>query len=223
VCAPQFFAWKKRLRQAEAAKFVEVTLAAAAPEIAREAVAFLRTLYAVEKQAREASVEERWQLRQARSLPVLAELHEKLLTWKEQLLPKHPMAEAVNYTLGQWEELNVTCKNGAVPIDNNERARDETDSAEQKKFPLCREPAWRPHRIWAHLTGGGKAKRFSCSMSPCQCGNPYPSVKWVRRPGACRVAGLRVRRAAAAPGGCGRNGRAGQAPCRWSIPSRLLS
>ena len=42
VCAPHFFAWKKRLRQAEtarqpqgeaqAAKFVEVKLAAAAPE-----------------------------------------------------------------------------------------------------------------------------------------------------------------------------------------------
>ncbi len=36
VCAPQFFAWKKRLRQAEAAKFVEVTQAAAAPEARRE-------------------------------------------------------------------------------------------------------------------------------------------------------------------------------------------
>ncbi len=32
VCAPQFFAWKKRLRQAEAAKFVELKLAAAVPE-----------------------------------------------------------------------------------------------------------------------------------------------------------------------------------------------
>src|SRR6266853_1435384 len=33
VCAPQFFAWKKRLRQAEAAKFVELKLAAAVPEM----------------------------------------------------------------------------------------------------------------------------------------------------------------------------------------------
>lgn len=32
VCAPQFFAWKRRLRQAEAERFVEVKLAAAAPE-----------------------------------------------------------------------------------------------------------------------------------------------------------------------------------------------
>jgi len=103
-------------------KFVDAEKAA--PEIAREAVALLRTVYTVEKQAKEASVEERLQLRQAKSLPVLAKLHEKLLTWKEQLLAKHPMAEAVNYTLGQWEELNVFCKDGAVPIDNNVSERE---------------------------------------------------------------------------------------------------
>jgi transposase len=103
-------------------KFVDAEKAA--PEIAREAVALLRTLYAVEKQASEASVEERLQLRQDNSLPVLAELRQKLLVWKEQLLPKHPMAEAVNYTLGQWEELNVFCKDGAVPIDNNRSERE---------------------------------------------------------------------------------------------------
>jgi transposase len=34
-------------------------------------------------------------------------------------LPKHPMAEAVNYALGQWTELNTFCSDGAVPIDNN--------------------------------------------------------------------------------------------------------
>jgi transposase len=52
------------------------------------------------------------------SAPVLALLREKLLEWKEQLLPKHPMAEAVNYALGQWTELNMFCSDGAVAIDN---------------------------------------------------------------------------------------------------------
>ena len=90
-----------------------------APEIAREAVVLVRALYAVEKQAKDVSVAERLQLRQEQSAPVLAELRRRLLTWKEQLLPKHPMAEAVNYTLGQWPELNTFCSDGAVPIDNN--------------------------------------------------------------------------------------------------------
>ena len=46
--------------------------------------------------------EERLALRQEQSAPVLAQMREKLFAWKEQLLPKHPMAEAVQYALGQW-------------------------------------------------------------------------------------------------------------------------
>src|ERR1700678_1574 len=91
----------------------------AAPEIAREAVEWVRALYAVERQSKDASVEERRKLRQQQSVPLLAQLRERLLTWKEQLLPKHPMAEAVNYALSQWTELNVFCSDGAVSIDNN--------------------------------------------------------------------------------------------------------
>jgi len=96
----------------------------AAPEIAREAVERVRALYAVERQGKDASVEERLKLRRQQSAPLLAQLRERLLAWKEQLLPKHPMAEAVNYALSQWAELNVFCSDGAVPIDNNVSERE---------------------------------------------------------------------------------------------------
>ena len=70
-------------------------------------------------------MEQRLALRRAKSAPILARsLREKLLGWKEQLLPKHPMAEAVNYALNQWDELNVFCSDGAVPIDNNVSERE---------------------------------------------------------------------------------------------------
>jgi hypothetical protein len=95
-----------------------------APEIAREAVDQVRALYVVERQAKDLSVAARLQLRQSSSAPVLAGFREKLLGWKERLLPKHPMAEAVSYVLGQWEELNVFCSDGAVPIDNNVSERE---------------------------------------------------------------------------------------------------
>ena len=99
-------------------KFVEAEKTA--PEIAREAVDLIGQLFAVEKQAKDVPVAERLALRQTQSVPVLTELRQKLLPWKEQLLPKHPMgSEAVNYTLGQWEELTVFTRDGAVPIDNN--------------------------------------------------------------------------------------------------------
>jgi transposase len=95
-----------------------------APEIAREAVERVRALYAVERQGRDASVEVRLQLRREQSAPLLTQLHDRLLEWKQQLLPKHPMAEAIHYALGQWNELNVFSTDGAVPIDNNVSERE---------------------------------------------------------------------------------------------------
>src|SRR5215469_12708428 len=95
-----------------------------APEIAQQAVALIGALFSVERKAKDGSDEQRLALRQERSAPVLAKLREKLLEWKQQLLPKHPMAEAVNYTLSQWVELNVFCSDGAVPIDNNVSERE---------------------------------------------------------------------------------------------------
>ena len=103
-------------------KFVEAEKSA--PEIAREAVDLIGRLFAMEKQAKDMSVAEKLALRQTQSVPLLAELRQKLLAWKEQLLPKHPMAEAVNYTLGQWQELTVFTRDGAVPIDNNVSERE---------------------------------------------------------------------------------------------------
>jgi len=103
-------------------KYVEAEKTA--PEIARDAVTLISALYAVEKQAKDVSAAERRELRQAQSTPVLVELRRKLLLWKEQLIPKHPMADAVNYTLNQWAELKVFCSDGAVPIDNNVSERE---------------------------------------------------------------------------------------------------
>jgi transposase len=95
-----------------------------APEMAREAVELIGTLFRVETKAKEFSVEQRLALRREESAPVLAELREKLLGWKEQLLPKHPMADAINYALNQWAELSVFCSDGAVPLDNNVSERE---------------------------------------------------------------------------------------------------
>ena len=94
------------------------------PAIAAEAVGIIRQLYAVEEQAKNMGIDERLCLRQNQSQPILTLLRQRLWYWKEQLLPKHPMAEAVNYTLNHWGELNVFAADGAVPIDNNVSERD---------------------------------------------------------------------------------------------------
>jgi len=116
----------------------------AAPEIAREAVERVRALYAVERQSKDASVEERLKLRQRQSAPLLAQLRDRLPARKEQLLPKHHMAEAIHYALGQWTELNVFCPDGAVSIDNNVSEREmKRVVLNRKKQPLRRQSAWR--------------------------------------------------------------------------------
>ena len=86
-------------------KFIDAEKAASA--IAREAVARVRALYAIEHQSKNGTAEERLALRQEKSVPLLAELRQRLLVWKEQLLPRHPMAEAIHYALSQWNELTV--------------------------------------------------------------------------------------------------------------------
>jgi len=125
-----------------------------APEIAREAIEMVRALYAVEKHAKDACVEERLRLRQEQSTQVLAELREKFLAWKEQLLPKHPMAEAVNYALSQWPELNVFCSDGAVPIDNNVSER------EMKRVILTRK-----NSLFVGNTRGGRTAAILASLT----------------------------------------------------------
>ena len=63
-------------------------------------------------------------MRQSQSVPILTDCAKSSGRWKDQLLPKHPMAEAVGYTLNQWTELNVFAADGAVPIDNNVSERE---------------------------------------------------------------------------------------------------
>jgi transposase len=138
----------------------------AAPEIAREAIALVGSLYAVEKQARDLSVIERLQLRQSHSVPVLAQLRRKLLLWKEQLLPKHPMAEAVNYALSQWTELNVFCSDGAVAIDNNASER------EMKRVVLNRK-----NSLFVGNPRGGRTAAILASLtSTCRRHNVDPQL-----------------------------------------------
>ena len=103
-------------------KFVDAEKAQ--PAIAAEAVAIIKRLYAVEDRAKAMDEQARLTLRQRESAPLLATLKDKLFTWRDRLLPKHPMAQAINYALNQWAELNVFAADGAVPIDNNVSERE---------------------------------------------------------------------------------------------------
>lgn len=84
-------------------------------------VAQIAQLYAVEKEAREGKLthRERAALRQLRSLPVLANLKDKVTALSTQHPPQTAFGKACRYTLGQWERLIVFATHGEVEIDNN--------------------------------------------------------------------------------------------------------
>ena len=90
-----------------------------APAIAIEALELIGKLFAIEERAKSLSCADRLALRQAHSATVLEQLHQRMLDWKQQLLPKHPMAEAVGYVLNQWKPLTAFLGDGAIPIHNN--------------------------------------------------------------------------------------------------------
>jgi transposase len=71
------------------------------PQIAAEALAWIKRLYANEERAKTLDVPARLALRQQESAPILSSLKDRLFAWRDQLLPKHPMSEAVGYVLNQ--------------------------------------------------------------------------------------------------------------------------
>jgi transposase len=103
------------------------------PEGALYALAVIRQLYAVERQAAEQVAELRLpraeaetlrlRLRQAQSVPLLKSFGEWLDKQAAVLLPKSPLAEAVGYARNQWAALQVYTTAGFLEIDNNAAER----------------------------------------------------------------------------------------------------
>ena len=106
------------------------------PTITGEALALIGRLFTIEQQARDLSPAQRLSLRQAQSLPVLGTLRGRLLTWREQLLPKHPVAQALAYILNQWLPLTVFTTDPAVALDNNLAEREMKRQALNRKNSL---------------------------------------------------------------------------------------
>lgn len=82
-------------------------------------------LYRVEHDAKEQRVSENAKLefRKQRAGPI----RKRLKAWLEDQRPRHPprspIAIAIKYTLGQWEELGVFLDDARVPLDNNASER----------------------------------------------------------------------------------------------------
>jgi transposase len=81
----------------------------------------MQKLYEVERACRELnySHEQRYELRQEKSLPVLKNLHQWLKDNMNTGTPKSTIRTAISYSLQRWEKLMIYASNGMLEIDNN--------------------------------------------------------------------------------------------------------
>jgi transposase len=84
-------------------------------------LAYVRLLYDVEREAKDKgwTGEPRRVLRQEKSLPILADIEAYLQREQSHVLPKTPIANAIDYVLKNWLALKRYTEDGDLEIDNN--------------------------------------------------------------------------------------------------------
>jgi transposase len=84
---------------------------------------FCNQLFAIERELKEYTPEERHRLRLERSRPVLEAFSAWLRMQKPKVLPKSALGQAIAYCLNQWDKLEVFLEDGRLEIDNNRSER----------------------------------------------------------------------------------------------------
>jgi transposase len=103
-------------------KFFDIEQAHASP-LAGDALKRIAELYAVESEIRGHPPDERKQIRQARSVPLIASLHDCMQHTLAKVSRKSDIAGAIRYALGRWPALLRYCDDGLLEIDNNAAER----------------------------------------------------------------------------------------------------
>ena len=103
-------------------KFYDLEQAHKSP-VAKEALGRIGALYAVESDIHGRAPEERREIRNIRSRPLLESLKQWLEETLGKLSKKSDTAIAVRYALGRWDALMRYCDDGRLEIDNNAAER----------------------------------------------------------------------------------------------------
>jgi len=99
-------------------KFVAV-LKTTRSEVARDVIARIGAVYAIEERIRGTTAETRRRARQAESRPLMAALKARLLEVRGELSGQSSLAKAINYTLGHWDGLAAFLDDGRIDVDTN--------------------------------------------------------------------------------------------------------
>lgn len=102
-------------------KFEPVAQGAKGKGLAKEAMRFFKELYKIEREAKNNKLtpEQRHELRQKKSKPLM----EKFKAWLDEMyptvLPKSPLGLAMSYCINRWPGLTRFLDDGRLEIDNN--------------------------------------------------------------------------------------------------------
>jgi len=99
-------------------KFHDVAAATASP-IAAEMLDRIAALYAIEKEIRGRSAEERRRVRREKSRPILDDMRPWLEAQLARLSAKSALAGAIRYTLARWQSLTRFLEDGRIELDTN--------------------------------------------------------------------------------------------------------
>ncbi|KYH30521.1 transposase IS66 family protein [Moorella mulderi DSM 14980] len=83
---------------------------------AREGLEYCNRLFAIESELKDKTPEERYQIRQVRSKPVLDAFLAWLKNQKSRVLPKSTFGQAIYYCLGQWDKRKRQIQPTLAPI-----------------------------------------------------------------------------------------------------------
>ncbi len=99
-------------------KFYEVQQATDSP-IAAEALRRIAELYAIEATIRGKTADARRDVRQVRSLPLVAAMKAWLETQLTHIPPRGGLADAIRYALTRWSDLSRFLDDGRIELDTN--------------------------------------------------------------------------------------------------------
>ncbi len=79
----------------------------------------IQKLYGIEREIKELTAEEKYNIRQEQSVKILKELGAWMVEQYPQVTPKSAIGKALEYSMKRWEGLSRYCSDGKLMIDNN--------------------------------------------------------------------------------------------------------
>ena len=137
---------------------------------ADEAVALIGKLYGLEREYKDAKLEDRHAARQSSSVPILAELHAWMFKTLPLVTPKSALGTALAYMGNLWPQLARYTERGDLPIDNN-RCENAI-----RPFVIGRK-AW----LFSDTPAGAHASAVIYSLVQTAKANGVEPYAWLRR------------------------------------------